>query len=178
AELADQAATGSTPHRDYLANLFELELDDRSERRAQRRLLDARFPHRKRLEDFQFEHSAVNAVELHQLAKGDYLARAENVILIGESGTGKSHLATALGIVACHQGRRVRFTTVAALVNELQEAQDEHQLSRVVRRYAGIELLILDLCRERNYAEKDPCARGGCLDVVEISPLDVVLTSA
>lgn len=66
------------------------------------------------------------------------------MILIGDSGTGKTHLATALGIVACHQGRRVRFATVAALVNELQEAQDEHQLSRVVRRYAGIELLVLD----------------------------------
>jgi DNA replication protein DnaC len=144
AELADQAADDGTPHRDYLATLLERELDTRSERRAQRRLLDAHFPHRKRLEDFQFEDSAVNAAELHQLSRGDYLANAENVILIGDSGTGKTHLATALGIVACHQGRRVRFTTVAALVNELQEAQDEHQLSRVVRRYAGIELLVLD----------------------------------
>ncbi len=144
AELADQAAADGTPHRDYLAHLLELELDARAERRAQRRLLDAHFPHRKRLEDFQFKESAVNAAQLHQLAKGEYVEHSENVVLIGDSGTGKSHLATALGIVACYQGRRVRFTTVAALVNELQEAQDEHQLSRVVRRYAGIELLVLD----------------------------------
>lgn len=143
-ELADEAAREGTPHRDYLAHLFEMELDDRGQRRAERRLQEARFPHRKRLEDFNFEQSQVNAAQLHQLAKGEYIARAENVIFIGDSGTGKSHLATALGIVACQQGRRVRFSTVAAMVNELQEAQDDHQLSRVVRRYAGIELLILD----------------------------------
>lgn len=143
-ELADQAAREGTPHRDYLAHLFELELDDRYQRRAERRLAEARFPHRKRLEDFKFEESAVNAAQLHQLAKGDYIGRAENIIFIGDSGTGKSHLATALGIAACQQGRRVRFTTVAALVNELHEAQDAHQLSRVVRRYSGIELLLLD----------------------------------
>ena len=143
-ELADEAAREGTPHRDYLAQLLEMELDDRGQRRAERRLQEARFPHRKRLEDFNFEQSAVNAALLHQLVKGEYIARAENVIFIGDSGTGKSHLATALGIVACQQGRRVRFSTVAAMVNELQEAQDDHQLSRVVRRYAGIELLVLD----------------------------------
>jgi DNA replication protein DnaC len=143
-ELADEAAREGTPHRDYLAHLLEMELDDRGQRRAERRLQEARFPHRKRLEDFNFEQSVVNAAQLHQLVKGEYIARAENVIFIGDSGTGKSHLATALGIVACQQGRRVRFSTVAALVNELQEAQDDHQLSRVVRRYAGIELLVLD----------------------------------
>lgn len=143
-ELADQAAREGLPHRDYLAHLLELELDDRSQRRAERRLQEARFPHRKRLEDFHFEQSAVNAAQLHQLARGEYIARAENVIFIGDSGTGKSHLATGLGIAACQQGRRVRFTTVAALVNELEEARDAHQLSRIVRRYAGIELLCLD----------------------------------
>jgi len=143
-DLADQAGRDGVPHRDYLANLFELELDDRSQRRAERRLQEAHFPHRKRLEDFSFEQSSVSATLLHQLAKGEYLARAENVIFIGDSGTGKSHLATGLGIAACHQGRRVRFTTVAALVTELQESQDAHQLGRAVRRYSGIELLILD----------------------------------
>lgn len=144
-ELADQAAREGQPHRDYLANLFELELDDRSQRRAERRLQDARFPHRKRLEDFKFEQApAISPAQLHQLAKGEYIARAENVILIGDSGTGKTHLATGLGIAACYQGRRVRFTTVAALVTELQEAQETHQLVRTVRRYAGIELLVLD----------------------------------
>jgi hypothetical protein len=89
-DLADQAAREGMPHRDYLAHLFEHELDDRSERRAERRLLDARFPHRKRLEDFKFEQSVVNAAQLHQLAKGEYIARAENVIFIGDSGTGKA----------------------------------------------------------------------------------------
>ena len=143
-ELADQAAHEGTPHRDYLAHLLELELDDRSQRRAERRLQEAHFPHRKRLEDFRFEESAVKAAELHQLARGEYIARAENVIFIGDSGTGKSHLAAALGIAACQQGRRVRFTTVAALVNELEEARDTHQLARVVRRYSGIEMLCLD----------------------------------
>ena len=143
-DLADESARDGLPHRDYLANLFELELDDRSQRRAERRLQDARFPHRKRLEDFNFEQSAVNATQLHQLARGEYIARAENVIFVGDSGTGKSHLATALGIAACQQGRRVRFTTFAAVVNELEEARDNHQLSRIVRRYSGIELVVLD----------------------------------
>lgn len=143
-DLADQAARQGQPHRDYLATLFEMELDDRAQRRAERRLHDAHFAHRKRLEDFSFEQSTVSAALLHQLAKGDYLTKAENVILIGDSGTGKSHLATGLGIAACQQGRRVRFTSVAGLVTELQEAQDAHQLGRVVRRSAGIELLILD----------------------------------
>lgn len=143
-DLADQAARDGQPHRDYLANLFELELEDRSQRRAERRLQEARFPHRKRLEDFNFEQASVSATQLHQLAKGEYLARAENIIFIGDSGTGKSHLATGLGIAACHQGRRVRFTTVAALVTELQEAGDAHHLGRAVRRYGGIELLVLD----------------------------------
>ncbi len=144
ADLADQAARDGQPHRDYLANLFEMELDDRAQRRAERRLHEARFPHRKRLEDFNFEQSAASAALLHQLAKGDYITKAENVIFIGDSGTGKSHLATALGIAACQQGRRVRFTTVASLVTELQDAMDAHQLGRIVRRYAGIELLTLD----------------------------------
>lgn len=121
------------------------ELDDRSQRRAERRLQEARFPHRKRLEDFKFEQApAVSAAQLHQLAKGEYIARAENLILIGDSGTGKTHLATGLGIAACYQGRRVRFISVAALVTELQEAQEARQLVRTVRRYAGIELLVLD----------------------------------
>lgn len=121
------------------------ELDDRSQRRAERRLQEARFPHRKRLEDFKFEQApAVSAAQLHQLAKGEYIARAENLILIGDSGTGKTHLATGLGIAACYQGRRVRFISVAALVTELEEAREARQLVRTVRRYAGIELLVLD----------------------------------
>lgn len=145
AELAQQAARDGQPHADYLASLLELELDDRAQRRAERRLQEARFPHRKRLEDFNFDQApAISASLLHQLAKGEYIARAENVILIGDSGTGKTHLATALGVAACYQGRRVRFVTAAGLVTELHEAQDSRQLARAVRRYAGIELLILD----------------------------------
>jgi DNA replication protein DnaC len=144
AELADQAGRQGTPHRDYLAQLLEMELEDRGQRRTARRLLEAHFPHRKRLEDFNFEQSAVNASLLHQLAKGEYIPKAENVILIGDSGTGKTHLATALGIAACQQGRRVRFTTVAALVADLEEARQDHLLSRLIRRHAGIDLLCLD----------------------------------
>jgi DNA replication protein DnaC len=145
ADLAEQAASEGQPHRDYLATLFELELDQRAQHRAERRLKEAHFPHRKRLEDFNFEQApAISATQLHQLAKGEYLTRAQNVIFIGDSGTGKTHLATGLGIAACYQGRRVRYATTAALVTELQEAQESGQLTRIVRRYAGIELLVLD----------------------------------
>ncbi len=88
----------------------------------------------------------------------------ESLILIGESGSGKTHLATALAVCACRQGRRVRFTTLAALANELQEAESRRELQRVVSRYARIELLVLDLRRPRDYADsgRGPAVSGLC----------------
>ena len=129
----------------YLAALLEAEMTERAERRERRRLLDARFPALKRLEDFRFsENPKIPQATIAALAKGSWIADRESVILIGDSGTGKTHLATALGIAACQQGRRVRFTTLAALANELQEADGQRELARVIARYARTELVVLD----------------------------------
>jgi DNA replication protein DnaC len=145
ASLSDEAAREGEGHLAYLAALLDAELDDRAERRRHRRITEARFPRLKRLADFNFEEAPqIPAATIRELATLAFLERAEPVIFLGESGTGKSHLAIALGIEACMQSRRVRFTTTAALVNELMEARDDRSLSRVVGRYARIELLILD----------------------------------
>src|SRR6516164_9207052 len=129
----------------YLAALLEAEVTERAERREKRRLLDARFPIIKRLEEFRFEDNPkVPQATIAALAEGSWIDDREGVILIGESGTGKTHLATALGVCACQQGRRVRFTTLAGLATELQEADSRRELGRVVGRYTRTEVVILD----------------------------------
>lgn len=143
--LAEEATREQQTPTAYLAALLEAETAERAERRERRRLLDARFPALKRLEDFRFaENTKIPQATIAALAEGSWISDRESVILIGDSGTGKTHLATALGICACQQGRRVRFSTLAALANELQEAQSRKELARVVGRYARTELLILD----------------------------------
>ncbi len=144
-ELAADAQRSSQPYPAYLAAVLEAECEDRSERRRRRMLVEARFPRVKRLEDFRFEDAAViSARTIRELAECRFMHRAENIIFLGESGTGKTHLATALGIAACMACHKVRFTTTAALVNELLEARDERTLSKVVSRYARVDLLVLD----------------------------------
>jgi DNA replication protein DnaC len=129
----------------YLAALLEAEHQERSERRERRRLIDARFPLTKRLEDFRFaDNPKVPQATIAALAEGSWIDDRESVILIGDSGTGKTHLAIALAVCACQQGRRVRFTTLAGLANELQEAESRRELARVVGRYARTELVVLD----------------------------------
>jgi DNA replication protein DnaC len=145
--LADEATREQQTPIAYLAALLEAETAERAERRERRRLIDARFPALKRLEDYQFaDNPKVPQATIAALTEGSWIADREAVILIGDSGTGKTHLATALAICACQQGRRVRFTTLAALANELQEAQTRRELARVVGRYARTELVVLDLC--------------------------------
>jgi DNA replication protein DnaC len=143
--LAEEAARANHGHLVYLSELLESELEDRAERRRHRRVADARFPRLKRLDDFSFaEAPHIPAATIRDLATGGFIDRAETVIFLGDPGTGKSHLSIALGIEACMDSRRVRFTTTAGLVNELLEARDDRTLSKVVGRYARVELLILD----------------------------------
>ncbi len=143
--LAEEATREQQTPTAYLAALLEAEVAERGERRERRRLVEARFPILKRLEDFNFtENPKIPQATIAALAEGSWISDRETVILIGDSGTGKTHLATALGICACQQGRRVRFTTLAALANELQEAQTRRDLARVVARYARTELVCLD----------------------------------
>jgi DNA replication protein DnaC len=129
----------------YLAALLDAEVRERAERRERRRLIDARFPLLKRLEDFVFaDNPNVPQATIAALAEGTWIDDRESIIFVGESGSGKTHLATALAVCACQQGRRVRFTTLAGLANELQEAQSRRELARVVGRYARTELVCLD----------------------------------
>jgi DNA replication protein DnaC len=153
-QLAAEATREQQTPLAYLAALLQAEVQERSERRERRRLIDARFPLIKRLEEFRFQDNPkVPQATIAALAEGSWIDDREQAILIGESGTGKTHLATALGVCACQQGRRVRFTTLAGLATELQEADSRRELGRVVGRYARTELMILDLCRYRDYAE-------------------------
>jgi DNA replication protein DnaC len=152
--MEKEAVRGRLSHSAYLAGLLEQELEDRSQRRAQRRIAEARFPAVKRLSDFQFAQApVVPAALIAQLAEGGYIDRAENVLLVGDSGTGKTMIAIGLGVAACEQGRSVRFTTVAALVNELLEARDERALSRAVGRWSRYDVMI---CDELGYVTLPP----------------------
>jgi DNA replication protein DnaC len=129
----------------YLAALLEAEMHERSERREHRRLIEARFPQIKRLEEFRFaDNPKVPQATIAALAEGSWIADHESIIFVGDSGTGKTMLAIALAVCACQQGRRVRFTTLAGLANELQEAEGKRELARVVARYARTELVLLD----------------------------------
>jgi DNA replication protein DnaC len=152
--LADTAAKERLTYRAYLAEVLSCEVDDRDTRRRARRLLEARFPRIKRLEDFDLTAApGVNPATLAALAKGTWIDAGEPVVLIGDSGTGKSHLLIGLGVAACETGRRVRYVTCAQLVNELAEAADERVLSKVVGRYGRLDLLLVD---ELGYVSVDP----------------------
>ena len=129
----------------YLFRLCELELLDREQRATERRIKAAKFPVVKSLETFAFRAiPSVNKRLVLELARSAYLDRRENVLALGNSGTGKTHLALALGLAACQKGYRVRFITAAALVNELLEARDEKRLLRVQKQLAKQDLLIVD----------------------------------
>lgn len=143
--LAQQAAREKRTHIGYLEALLSAEVEDRERRAIERRLKEARLPRIKTLEEFDFaESKKVSAAEMAQLAKGEYIDRSEPVLLIGDCGTGKTHLMTGLCVAACRQKRRVRFTTAAALVNELVEAKQQLQLSRTLARWSRYELIAID----------------------------------
>jgi DNA replication protein DnaC len=143
--LAEEAVREQQTPVAYLAALLEVEMAERAERREKRRLIDARFPQIKRLEDFRFsDNPKIPQATIAALAEGSWIDDRDSIILIGDSGTGKTHLCIALAVCACQQGRRVRFTTLAALANELQEADSSKELARVVGRYARTEVVCLD----------------------------------
>ena len=152
--LADAATRDRITHRGYLAELLAAETDARAIRRRQRRVHEARFPRHKTLDAFDPTATpAVPASLLTTLASCAWIDRGEPLVLLGDSGTGKSHLLIALGVAACHQGRSVRYTTAAALVNELVEAADDRTLAKTIARYGRLELLCLD---ELGYLHLDP----------------------
>jgi DNA replication protein DnaC len=157
-QLAAAAAKQRLSHKAFLAEVLTAECDERDARRRIRLVNEAKFPRTKRLADF--DHSRIpdlTPAVLGHLASGSWIDKGEPLVLLGDSGTGKTHLLIALGTIAAEQGRRVRYLTCAQLVNELAEAADEKQLSRVLGRYARLDLLCLDLCRHGDYAEAAGC---------------------
>lgn len=144
-KVAQRCAADNADHLAYLLQLSELELIERERKAADRRLKAARFPAAKLLDEFDFAaRPSVNKPLVLLLIKGEYLAKRENILLVGPSGTGKSHLATAFGMAACAQGKRVRFFRVTELVTLLLEAKDERQLLRCRQQLSKLDLLILD----------------------------------
>jgi DNA replication protein DnaC len=140
-----QAQDSSEGYEDFLLNLTEIEVAARMENGRKRRLRDAKFSLLKPLETFQFEAAPdLDTRMIKDLVDGRYIKEARNVIFLGRSGTGKTHLATALGMEACRQGVRTRFVTGCGLANELIEARDDKVLGRAVKRYTSYELLIID----------------------------------
>ncbi len=145
ARLAEQAVKEKQSHLSYLEALLEGEVEERERKAIARRIQEARFPAVKTLEEFDFQCAPhIPAALLRSLGEGGYLARKEPIIFLGETGTGKTHLATGLAVAACRQRKRVRFTTAAEMVTELIEAQNQVELNRVRNRWLRYELIVID----------------------------------
>ena len=144
-KVAQRAARENQDHLAYLLQLTELELLERERKAAERRLKAAKFPVMKTLDDFDFTaRPSVNKVMISELARCEFIDRRENILLVGNPGTGKSHLAIALAAAACAKGYRVRFARVTEIVTQLIEARDERGLLGFKARLAKLDLLVLD----------------------------------
>lgn len=144
-KTAAQCAADKTDYCGFLLRLSEEELLERERKGAERRIKAARFPAAKSLEEFDFAAAAgLNKSLVVELARGEWIAKRENVIFLGNPGTGKTHLATALGLAACQGGHAVRFMTAAGLVNALVEARNDKMLLRLQASLSKVDLLIVD----------------------------------
>src|SRR6516164_10462842 len=152
-DLAQAAAREQMSYRAFLAELLMAECDDRARRRAERRIKAAGFPRQKSLRGFDFDANPnIDPAVINTLATCDWVKKGLPLCLIGDSGTGKSHLLIGLGTEAAMAGYRVRYTLAAKLVNELVEAADDKQLTKTIARYGRVDLLCLD---ELGYMELD-----------------------
>ena len=144
-KVAARCARENVDALGFLLQLCERELLEREKRAAERRLKAAKFPSLKTLESFDFAaQPSINKTLVTELMRCAYLDQRETIILLGNPGTGKTHLATALGVEACGRGKRVRFCQITELVTELIEAREERQLIRLKKQLAKLDLLILD----------------------------------
>ncbi len=144
-KVARQCAAENLDHTRFLVRLAELELIDRERRMVERRIKAARFATVKSLDSFDFKAiPLLNKPLVLELARCEYIDHRENIIALGNSGTGKTHVALGLGLAACQKGLSVGFTTAAALVHELMEARDDRQLLRFQKKLANLKLLIID----------------------------------
>ena len=144
-KLGREAAAENRSYAQYLLGLTELELATRQANALTGRIKRAAFPVHKDLDSFDFTAApSLNKQQVLELARCRWIEQRHNVCLIGNAGTGKTHLATALGLAACRQGQRVRFFTAANLVTQLEEAQQQYQLDRLLTKLEKVDLLICD----------------------------------
>jgi DNA replication protein DnaC len=147
-DYASVAAVCAQERRDYpqyLLRLTERELIDRERRATERRIKEAQFPVIKTIDSFDFAaQSSINEPLVRELLRGEYIGKKENILLVGNPGTGKTHLASALGFAACSQGKRVKFTTTTALVTQLLEQRENRTLQRLYKQLQRQDVLILD----------------------------------
>lgn len=152
-ELAHDAMRNQASYKEFLSDLLAAECAHRDERRRQRLVREASFPRPKRIEDFDFTaNPGVTGEVVNTLTNPAWVHAGQPLCLIGDSGTGKSHLLIGIGTALAETGLRVRYTTTANLVNELAEAADDRQLTKVLARYGRVDLLCLD---EFGYLELD-----------------------
>ncbi|MGP5079164.1 IS21-like element helper ATPase IstB [Brachybacterium alimentarium] len=153
ADEAERAAAEQMSYRGFLAELLLAECDDRARRRSERRIKAAKFPREKSLRSFEFDANPnIDPAAVHTLAKCEWVKKGQPLCLIGDSGTGKSHLLIALGTEAAMAGYRVKYTLATKLANELVEAADEKTLSKTITRYGRVDLLCVD---ELGYMQLD-----------------------
>jgi DNA replication protein DnaC len=152
-DIADRAVKDQMTYRGFLAELLMAECDDRARRRSERRIKAAGFPREKSLRTFDFDANPnIDPATVHTLASCEWIKKGQPLCLIGDSGTGRSHMLIALGTEAVMKGYRVRYTLATKLVNELVEAADEKQLNKTIARYGRVDLLCID---ELGYMELD-----------------------
>lgn len=145
AKFAEDAMQNNRDHIRYLLALTEVEVAQREQNRRQRRIKAARFPVLKELADFDFSAiPGLDKARVLDLARGEYISKRETIILVGNPGLGKTHLAIGLGLAACRQGHKVRFWTAAGLVNELLHAQEELRLHKFIATALKLKLVVLD----------------------------------
>ena len=144
-KIARQCAEENTDFVTFLLRLVERELLEREGRMIERRIRDAKFPAIKSLEAFDFDAiPSLNKKMVLELARGEFVSRRENLIALGPSGVGKTHISLGIGLAACQKGVKTRFATAAAIVHEMIEARDEKRLLRFQKQMASVELLIID----------------------------------
>ena len=165
--LADRARAEGWTHEQFLAACLQREVAARDSHGGEGRIRAARFPARKALEEFDFDHQrSLKRETIAHLGTLDFITAKENAIFLGPPGTGKTMLAIGLGIRACQAGHRVAFATAAEWVARLGTAHQQGRLQAEITKLSRIPLLIVDLCRAWNYADRAPAGGSAVLAVV------------